>query len=142
MRTVALLFSAILLIGITGCNEPPEINGPEPVPLVTGTLNGVLRFDHDVQADITGTRVDLYCSCDDMQRMVPAYSVEAEASGLFVFPAVCCRTYYVGAWKDNDQNGVVSSGDYLSERLNPQSCLCEVRPGNTVSVWGTLTVVP
>jgi hypothetical protein len=43
-------------------------------------------------------------------------------NGEFAFTGVCCGTHYLGLWKDNDANGVMSSGDFSFDRFNPECC--------------------
>jgi hypothetical protein len=142
MRLLALFSVVALLALIAGCEQPtpPNLTDPEPIVMVPGTIQGTVVLDPDIVGTVDRTVAELYCSCDAMLRNQPTCMVAVDENGKFTFTGVCCGTYFIGAWKDNDRNGVHSTGDYSFDRTNTEQNVCCVKSGSTASVTLALVV--
>lgn len=132
MRHSAGFLLAVPLVLLASCTDtitPP----PESAMLQSGTITGQVFLDPDIQGTVANAVVELYCSCECMIGGRPAQTVLAGENGQFSFDGLCCGTYFVGVWKDNDANGMISSGDLSFDRSTPEQCCCRVPGGCTVN---------
>ncbi len=110
LRLARLAFSALLVLGLTavvGCDSGDS--EPEPT---TGTISGVISLPAGAAGDIVNTRVSLYETLDEFVSNAPTFSTTAAADGGYSFEDVNPDSYYLAAFKDNDNSGAVSSGDF------------------------------
>ena len=138
MRLLILLFAVASLLVFAGCDNATD---PQTAPTEPGTIAGVVRLDPDVKGTVDGTIVELYNSAEDVMIMRPARTVVADQSGRFEFREVYPGTRYLGLWKDNDGNGMLSSGDFSIDRSS-QACCCQVNSGCTTQMCPAILVVP
>jgi hypothetical protein len=135
MRKISLFAVIALLACLEGCDSLTDFKD-QPVELELGSIQGFVVLDPDVTGTVAGTVVQVFCSQDAACNNQPGMTVVVGENGEFVFNGVCCGTHYLGLWKDNDGNGMVSSGDYSFDRLNPERC-CVQKDGVD---YHTLTV--
>lgn len=121
MKGFALFAVIVLLAFLAGCDSPTEIKG-DPIEIGQGSIQGRVLVDPDIPGTPAGTVVQLFCSTDAVCYNQPALTVVTGENGEFLFEGVCCGTHYLGIWKDNDANGVISSGDFSFDRSNPERC--------------------
>lgn len=138
MRLLILLFAVASLLILTGCESATD---PQSGPAEPGTISGMVRLDPDVRGTVDGTVVELYASPEDAMMMRPARTVVADQEGRFEFRDVYPGTHYLGLWKDNDGNGMLSSGDFSIDRSS-QACCCQVNSGCTTQMCPFILVVP
>jgi hypothetical protein len=50
--------------------------------------------------------------------------------------------YYIGLWKDNDRDGLLSSGDFTVNRASREQCACQVSAYCNTCVCPCIIVVP
>jgi hypothetical protein len=141
MRQFALFLVAALLVLLTGCDGDFPTESNSSGDMQPGTIAGKVHFDPEIQGTAANAIVELYGSGEAMNRGTPARTVLADDKGEFLFDRVCCGTYYLGVWKDNDGNGVISSGDYSFDRSSPEQYTCVVGGGCTVNQIVFATVV-
>ncbi len=138
MKIISLFAVITLLALLAGCDSPTTTG--EAIPVEQGNIAGIVRLDPGVQGTVAGTYVHLYCSPEAACANQPGMTVMIAEDGAFSFAGVCCGTHYLGIWKDNDANGVLSSGDYSFDRANPECCW--VQKGATDYHVLNVTVVP
>lgn len=128
MKSIVLFSVVALLAFVSGCeSEDPSILAPMDVG--HGAIQGRILVDPDVVGTPAGAVVQLFCSSAALSNNEPGRTTVTRENGEFTFEGVCCGTYYVGVWKDNDANGVLSSGDFTFDRTNPDPCC--VQQGET-----------
>jgi hypothetical protein len=131
---------AALLFCSTGC-DPQH---PNPMQQsVMGTLSGTLRFQSETPASLSGFRINLYRTIEDLSMRRTAASATTDEAGMFSISGLLEGAYYVEAWKDNDGNQCVSKGDYFGFHVDADSrmCACCVTPGACNCICVTLDVV-
>jgi uncharacterized protein (DUF2141 family) len=132
MRQFALFLVASLLILLTGCDgDFPTADSAQSLTMGAGTIRGTVYLEQGTKGTLANTVVQLYSSSDDMNSSLPRRTILTGQNGEFVFDGVCCGTYTLGVWKDNDGNGVISSGDYSLARSNAEENTCVVTGGCT-----------
>jgi hypothetical protein len=141
MRHFVLLLVLASLVFLTGCDNATDPPAVEPI-VGPGTVSGIIHLDPDIQGTIDGTVVQLYTSRNDAAVMHATRSVVVDQTGNFTIDAVPSGTYYLGAWKDNDRNGLVSSGDFLNDRSSHENCCCQVMSGCSTVMCPCIIVVP
>ena len=147
-----ILLFAILVIGIYSCSK----DDPAPVApattiattqATTGTIGGIISLPVGAGGDITNTRVSIYQSYDDWNFDRVLTAVATNSSGAYTFSNVTPATYYLDAWKDNNNNqafdtgdfwGVYGSGTYPNFQPSPFS----VAAGQTTNITAIIYVVP
>jgi hypothetical protein len=121
MKGISLFAVIAMLAFFAGCDSPTTIKD-YPIEVGQGSIEGKVLLDPDIPGTVAGTVVQLFCSPDAACNGQPGMAVVVGENGEFVFNGVCCGTHYLGVWKDNDANGMISSGDYSFDRLNPERC--------------------
>jgi uncharacterized protein (DUF2141 family) len=140
MRPFALLLAVAVLICLTGCDD--AVNPPaEATVTAAGTISGTVQLDPHTEGTVEGTVVHIYGSIDDAQMMRATLSVVVDQNGQFAFENVLAGKYYVGAWKDTDGNGQLSSGDLSTDRTNHENCCCQVTSGLNTQMCPYISVV-
>lgn len=139
MKRISLFVAIALLAFLAGCDPPTTIKDL-PIEVGQGNIQGKVFIDRDISGTVAGTVVQLFCSPEAACYHQPALSVVVGENGEFVFNGVCCGTHYLGVWKDNDANGVISSGDFSFDHSNPECCC--VHKDATDYHTLTVTVVP
>ena len=152
LRRPAVLALALLTLTVVGCDS----SEPEPT---TGSISGTISLPQGAAGDINNTRVALFDDIDSFRNNVSTVSTTADASGAYTFENLNPDSYFLAAFKDNDNNGVISGGDFYGylgggplepEQATPQSqtvvagesyqlgfVIQIVPPGFGVSVTGT-----
>jgi len=113
----------------------------------TGTIGGVISLPVGAGGDITNTRVATYQSFDDWLNDRVLTAVATDVGGNYMFPNVTPSTYYLDAWKDNNNNtffdsgdfwGVYGSGTYPNYQPSPFS----VAAGQQTTITATIFIIP
>jgi hypothetical protein len=141
MRPIALSIAVALLICFTGCDNtvnPP----PDSTVAGAGSISGTVQLDPHTEGTVEGTVVQVYCSIEDAQMMRAALSVVVDQKGEFDFDNIIAGKYYLGAWKDIDGNGQLSSGDLSTDHANHENCCCQVSSGITTQMCPCISVIP
>jgi hypothetical protein len=121
MKRISLFAVIALLASLAGCDSPTDLKG-EGVEAGHGSIQGWVVLDPDMPGTVAGTVVQLFCSPDAACTGQAGMTVVVDEDGEFVFNGIYCGTHYLGLWRDNDANGMISSGDYSFDRLNPERC--------------------
>jgi len=103
---VSAAFLFLLVLTVTGCDS----SDPQPT---TGTINGTIALQQGAGGDIVNTRVALFESVDEFERNVPTFTTATNASGEFTFENINPGSYFISAWKDNNNSGVIDGGDFF-----------------------------
>ena len=83
-----------------------------PVTQITGTA----KFPAGVSGDLSNAKVSIYTTIDNWVNYSPIKFGSVSGSGAnvsFTLTNVNPGNYYFDVWKDNDNNGVWSTGDYV-----------------------------
>lgn len=132
-RTIVGLLSAILILNvIIGCKKK------ETEPSITGIMV-ILQAQPGTNVDVNNTRVQIYFDAEfvNLVKEGAATGTSVEASiTLEVNPG----TYYVLAWKDMNNNGVIDGGDIYGFYANDvgQPNPVNVQEGKTVEITFTV----
>lgn len=140
------IFSLFLLLAVllTGCDSAdPETNDPPPV---TGSISGTISLPPGTAGDVVNTRVAIYSSFDDWVNDRFAQQTATQAGGAYAISDIVPGTYYMDAWKDNNNNGQIDGGDFFGvwgslsaggANLTP----IPVAAGSDITVSFTITLV-
>ena len=139
MKRFSLFVVIALLAFLAGCDSPTAFKG-NPMEVGYGSIQGWVVLDPYTPGTVAGTVVQLFCSPNAACNNQPAMTVVVGENGEFAFNGICCGTHYLGLWKDNDGNGLISSGDFSSDRLNPEPCCVQKDAVDYHTL--TATVVP
>ncbi len=81
-----------------------------------GTINGSAFFPEGITGDLSNSKVSIYTSLDNWNFNQPIKFVGTTGSGdsvTFSMTNVLPGNYYLDVWKDIDNSGTWSSGDYV-----------------------------
>ena len=110
---LALLTSSISMVA---CGGSDSGSGPTtPPPSTTGTIAGTASLPVGAAGDAGNTRVAIYASATDWAADRVLKAVAATGSGAsvsFLIADLPPGTYYLDAWKDNDNDGLFDAGDF------------------------------
>lgn len=108
LRRPTLLMLALLTFAVTGCDS----SDPEPTP-TTGTISGTITLPAGAGGDIVNTRVSLFETLDEFEANSPTFTATTDASGNFTFQNINPDSYFVAAWKDNNNSAQIDGGDFF-----------------------------
>lgn len=150
MKNLFSLSILFFFLIVSGCNKEENTQTPQPTPQptpTTGTISGRITLPPGAAGDINNARVAIYASFDDWLNDRVLRFVTANSSGNYAFTNVTPGTYYMDAWKDNNNNtffdtgdfwGVYGSGSYPNYQVSPFS----VAAGQTTTINFTIFVIP
>lgn len=101
---IALLLALPLVL--TSCDS----SDPEPT---TGTINGMIGLPAGAAGDIVNTRVQLFETLDEFEANSPTFTTTTDSEGNFTFENINPDSYFLSAWKDNNNSGVIDGGDFF-----------------------------
>lgn len=109
MPTPRLLFVLFLVLpfALTSCDSSED---PQPT---TGTITGTITLPAGAAGDIVNTRVSLFASLDEFEANSPAFTATTDAEGNFSFENINPNSYFVAAWKDNNNSATIDGGDFF-----------------------------
>lgn len=137
---IALLLALPLVL--TSCDS----SDPEPT---TGTISGTISLPAAASGDIINTQVALFETLDEFRNNAETFSTTADANGNYTFENINPDSYFLAAWKDNDNSGDLSSGDFFGylgggpldpEQATPQRQ--QVTAGENVGINFVIQIVP
>lgn len=114
MKKMKPLFAVgIILLSVTlifsGCKKD------DPAPVVT-QVKGTASFPAGTSGDLSNAKVSLYLTIDDWNSNSPimfSAVTGGGASAAFTLSNLNAGNYYLDVWKDIDNSGDWSSGDYI-----------------------------
>lgn len=137
-----------LPLALTGCDSSDSDPDPDPDPdPTTGTISGVISLPPGSAGSTSNTRVAIYQDFDDWQNDRFFRQIGAGQDGSYSFDNVNPGTYYFDAWKDNNNNGAIDTGDFFGVlgqnslgnfRPTPQ----EVRAGENAGFSFQIFIIP
>lgn len=145
--TFSVLFLLLLIIG---CSKDENTQTPQPTPQptpTTGTISGRITLPPGAAGDINNTRVAIYSSFEDWLNDRVLKFTTTNSSGNYTLSNITPGTYYMDAWKDNNNNtlfdsgdfwGVYGSGSYPNYQVSPFS----VAAGQTTSINFQIFIIP
>lgn len=140
-RLLFVLFLALPLV-LTSCDS----SDPEPT---TGTITGNIALPAAASGDIERTRVTLYESLDEFRNDVETFSATADEDGNYMFENINPGSYFLAAFKDNDNSGDLSSGDFYGYLgggpLDPSQATPQrqqVTAGDNLNIDFVIQIVP
>jgi hypothetical protein len=141
MRVFALFLAVASLVWLTGCEGDNNPSSPAPMP-EAGSISGTVVLPPSVPGTVEGTAVHIYTSREDAMLMRPTVTVIANKQGDFEFPSVFPGSYYLGLSKDNDNDGLLNSGDFVIDRTTHENCCCTVNASCATHVCPCVYVIP
>lgn len=105
LRRSAVLVLALFTLTVVGCDS----SDPEPT---TGSISGSIALPAGAAGDIVNTRVSLYETLDEFRNNASTFSTTANAEGTYTFENINPDSYFLAAFKDNDNSGDLSAGDF------------------------------
>ncbi len=108
LRRSSVLLLTLFMLAAAGCDSADD----EPTP-TTGTISGSISLPAGAGGDIGNTRVALFESIDEFERNIPTFTAATDASGNFSFSNINPGSYFVSAWKDNNNSSDIDGGDYF-----------------------------
>lgn len=131
MQKALKMFGVILLLAaFAGCSEDNTVYNP----MATGTLNGTVSLQPGLDGSLDGTQIRLYRTDIAINTQIPRTAAVTDIDGYFEVTDVCCGNYLVIAWKDNNSDGFVGSGDFYTTAAVGSSGNCCVEPGKITTV--------
>ncbi|MEP0546738.1 MAG: hypothetical protein ABJF88_07395 [Rhodothermales bacterium] len=106
-RTTTLALT-LLMFAVAGCDS----SDPEPTP-TTGTISGTITLPAGAGGDIVNTRVSLFETLDEFEANSPTFTASTDASGNFTFQNINPDSYFIAAWKDNNNTARIDGGDFF-----------------------------
>jgi uncharacterized protein (DUF2141 family) len=109
-----LIFAVVFLgatIVLSSCAKKSEDSAPTET-----TVKGTVTFPAGVSGDLSNAKVSLYTSITEWQNNIPVkYGsvVGAGANVTFSITGINPGTYYLDVWKDVDNSGNWSVGDFV-----------------------------
>jgi hypothetical protein len=140
MKTLACVLALLTLFVLSGCGGDYGGNaGPQPP---SGNFDGEFFLDPSVQGSVDNVQVAVYESEAAYVARQPLFVTQTDANGRYFIDNVPPEHYVLDAFKDNDGDGRVTSGDYyLAHTGCPGCAACVIVDGSTGNFWGTLKVV-
>jgi hypothetical protein len=144
MPTPRFLFVLLLALplALTACDS----SDPEPT---TGTISGAISLPSGAAGDIVNTRVALFETLDEFRNNAETFSATADADGTYRFENINPDSYFLAAFKDNDNSGDLSSGDFYGYLgggpLDPAQATPQrqqVTAGENVGIDFVIQIVP
>lgn len=106
LRRSAALFLVLAMLAVAGCDSSED---PQPT---TGTITGSISLPQGAGGDIVNTRVALFETLDEFRNNASTFSTTADASGNYTFENINPDSYYLAAFKDNNNTGIIDAGDF------------------------------
>lgn len=118
MRTLPWVLIAFVLVAFAACQQPTGGGITDPTAMQgTGSIDGEFYIDSPADGSVANIKVAVYKSEVEFRNRQPAIVVETNMQGRYVITGICCGQYFLDAWKDNDGDLSVSSGDhYLAHK--------------------------
>jgi hypothetical protein len=106
------------------------------------TISGTAAFPPGISGDLSGSKVSIYTSYDNWNWNQPFKFVSTDGSGdsvTYLMTNILPDNYYLDVWKDMDNSGAWSAGDYVgwygSGGLdNPELIFFEITQGQTLNL--------
>ena len=148
MRTSTFFFTLALALALTltACNSG-DVVAPTPTPTpTTGTVSGTISLPPGTAGSTGNARVALYQSFDDWNNDRFVFQTAADGSGNYAISNIPPGTYYMDAWKDNDNSGTITGPDLFGVYGNFSAGGTTLTPiplaaGQTQTVTFTITLV-
>jgi hypothetical protein len=146
MKLLGRVLVFAVMVGMSACQESSNGSGgvTQPGTELPGTIDGEFYIDPSVNGSVANTQVAVYNSEVDFRNRQPAMVVKTNENGRYFITAICGGHYYLDAWKDNNGDSAVNTGDYYLAHKDCYGCVCAciVEPGTAASFCGKLEVVP
>jgi hypothetical protein len=132
MKRILKTLGAMLLIAtFVGCSDEQNTISNPTSP---GRLVGTVSLQEGPAEALDGTQIMLYRTDIAINTQIPSRIAVTDESGYFEADDVCCGQYLVVAWKDNNVDGFVGSGDFYTTAAVGSSCNCRIDPGKTTTI--------
>ncbi len=149
LRRPTALLLVLFMLAAVGCDNASDGDDdpPPPPPATTGTVAGQMTLPPGTNGSVANARVALYADQDDYFTDSFAYQIGAGGDGSYSIGNVVPGTYFMDVWKDNNNDGVINSGDFYgvfgsltagNVNLTPIS----VAAGQTATISFAITQLP
>ncbi len=143
--SLSLLLLVAMMSVSCGKKSSGGTTAPSPTP-TTGTISGRVSLPVGQGGAVNNTRVAIYASFDDWNRDRVIVSAGADGNGNYTLTNLTPGTYYLDAWRDNNQSGSINAGDFFNvwgSGSYPNYTLSpiQVSAGNTTVVNLTLFII-
>ena len=105
LRRSPVLVLAFFVLLAAGCDTAED----EPT---TGTITGTITLPQGAGGDVVNTRVALFETLDEFRDNVATFSTTAGADGSYTFENINPDSYFLAAFKDNNNSGAIDAGDF------------------------------
>lgn len=126
IRRVAGFVVVPVAFALWGCQEPSG-GITEPANAEPAVIQGSVTLAEGLSGSVENSRVAIYKDLEALEQRSPCDIMETDATGAFEFRELQCEGYYLDAWKDNDGNRRVTSGDFYFVHKDGNSCACLLR---------------
>ena len=124
MRTRLVSLPVLLLVGLLAIScekSSPTAPTPTPTPTptpapapTTGVISGRVFLAAGQAGSVQNTRVAIYASYTDWVNDRVITSTSADSNGNYSFNNITPGTYYMDAWRDNNNSATFNSGDFFN----------------------------
>lgn len=105
VRRITLLCFTFAVLVLAGCDSTESPT--------TGRITGTITLPEGAGGDIVNTRVALFETIDEFDLNVPTFTTSTSATGDFSFNNINPDSYFISAWKDNNNTSFIDGGDYF-----------------------------
>ena len=142
LRAIAGAVVVLAAFTLAACQYPSGgVTGPVDN---TGTIKGTVMLGDGLNGSVEFARVAIYRNQINLDRRSPCEITEVDASGDFVFTDLKCQGYFIDAWKDNDGDRVITTGDFYYMLTDGNSCACplNLQVGQVANVNAVMKALP
>lgn len=109
---LSVLVAFLMFFAVSCSKEENPVTPPPPPDPTAGAIAGKVSLQAGVSGSVENTRVAIYASYDDWNNDRVLKFTAANSSGNYSIADLPAGTYYLDAWKDNDNSGQINRGDF------------------------------
>ncbi len=135
-RLAGVLFVVVLFL-LAACEEISHNGTIVPAPTQQmGSIDGEFYLDPSIAGSVAKVQVAVYSSEASFRSRQPAIVVETNSRGQYFINEIACGQYWLDAWKDNDVNSAVTTGDYYLAHKDCNGVPCHLTVEQTPAMFG------
>jgi hypothetical protein len=141
---LAVVFISATVV-LSGCKKSSSDTTTTTETIVKGTAS----FPAGVSGDLSNAKVSLYTGLTEWQNNNPVKSIAVVGSGAnvtFSMSGILAGSYYLDVWKDVDNSGTWSSGDFVGwygvgSYASPSLTQFQISTGGTMTCNVTMYII-